>query len=110
MPSVRFTATVDAGSRVALTCAHDPAWRRERQLDRVAAGAETFPLPPADDLPDPAAPHHALCAGDGAALSALLGRIAGRRPGAGDVELLGRYLFHTLLGPTLWDDLLAQAG
>src|SRR5918995_1859045 len=50
-------------------------------------------MPPADD------PHHALCAGEAAAMVDLLDRLATRSTVAGDVVAYGRWLFECLLAP-----------
>src|SRR5262249_53340854 len=79
-----------------------------RPIRLLVAGGEKFPLPPADDPIDSAAPEYDLCRGDSTALSNTFGRIVDRAPqpgdGArpGDIERFGRYLFHPLLGPTAW--------
>lgn len=75
-----------------------------RTLRRTGAGRKVFPQPPDGDVMPPAD------------LARLYGRILSGAPehgapgGMGDVETFGRYLFATLLGDTLWQDLCNRAG
>lgn len=79
-----------------------------RTLVLYNAGGEQFPLPPVDEPVDTTAPEYDLCCGDRSVLTRIFGRIVGRAPQPndgtkrGDIERFGRYLFHTLLGPTAW--------
>jgi hypothetical protein len=77
-----------------------------RRLRRTAAHA--FPLPPDDEAQAIAAdqPHRELCIdADGQRLQEAYTLIVARQPGPDAVGTFGRYLFTTLLGDALWEQI-----
>ncbi|WP_437593028.1 CHAT domain-containing protein [Sorangium sp. So ce1000] len=85
----------------------------ERELPACDASTGRFPLPPSAEADAIATgePHRDLCRGPGAAarLEELLAQIAARAPAVGTVVALGRYLFATLVGDTLWQAITGAA-
>ncbi len=110
---MRFVVEVTgqaAGWQVSITCPTCPGWERQRLMRQAQDDrGELYPLPLDDDLPPPTAEHHALST-DAEAVAQVYRRITTRRPQAGEIRQFGSYLFHALLGPDIWDDILAQAG
>ncbi len=104
-----WTATFSAPDRPARA-----AWQPTRTLQKAAIGGHNFPAVDAGEpgLPDPGEAHHALCTGaDPDALKALYRRITRRAPVAAnkDVSTFGKYLFDTLVGRDIWQEIVALA-
>lgn len=102
-----------AGYTATFSTPDDAAWQHTRTLLMVEAGAFRFPRPDPDerdDLPEAGALHHPLCLGDDTQpLLRMYRSIIDRQPRKDDVEAFGRYLFDTLIGPTLWGEMRAKA-
>ncbi len=106
--------TVTVGSAAA-----GPGW--EVVLDAGAGELARHPMaategapgvgPAGANVPADTAPHAALTTDAGAAArAALAGRLSRSQPEADDVELMGRYLFDSLIGPVAWAAVVAEAG
>lgn len=81
-----------------------------RRLGAVHIGSSLFPVPPQDEVePDAQELFAQLCRGR-PALAATYARIVTRQPQTGEVEAFGRYLWATLLGSSLWKEILDEAG
>lgn len=106
---MRFLVDIDGDWKVTVTApSKGVAWRRSRQMRRLASGAAgNFPAPPPEELPAPTADHYELCTGaDTGRLVDAYTKIATRHPLAPVTEF-GRYLFDSLLGEPLWRDIRA---
>ena len=101
----RFLIEIDAASLATITCPADAAWSRTRQLLR---DPDTFPLPPAADMPAAGEIEFAICT-DAAQRRDTRKRIISRQPQGDDMFAFGRYLWRTLLGPQLWAEILQLA-
>jgi hypothetical protein len=109
---LRFLVRVDAHWNVAVTCPRDPAFTHARTMRKATVKRRSFPLPPGSTPP--------AFAGDAARVGFFADttgtlaaqhhdRITQREPRAGDIERFGNLLFHALLGPAIWTDILACA-
>ena len=106
---MRFKFAIDADWNVTITSPDlGDAWRKERALRRVPQGAirGTFPLPPEKEMPAAGEPHATLCAGEIKALDKAQQDIVQRRSETS--ETYGRYLFDTLVGDDLWQQMALE--
>jgi CHAT domain-containing protein len=109
---LRFLVRVDAAWNVVITCPSDPAFTRARAMRKATVKRRCFPLPPASEAPSVAgdAARVGFFADTTGALAAQHhDRIAQRELRSGDIERFGNLLFHALLGPAIWADILAGA-
>jgi|GEM_PF-1460329 len=105
--------------RVAFSAPEMPAhsgWRPTRPMTKLGLGRHSFPGLAPDgeeaDLPDPGEAHYDLCIDRSpSALGELYDRITGRAPVSKnkDVSVFGRYLFDTLIGGRIWDQIVKLA-
>ena len=117
----RLLIQVNSRWSVTISRPDAPGWSRQRALRRqeVPGRKWLFPLSPADDLPAADKAHRVLCEGaDPLALRTAYEGIIDRKPkqvgagpgieNVGGVQQFGAYLFHTLIGPALWDEIRRQ--
>lgn len=83
-----------------------PILEAPRELRTLDTTAGLFPLPPAGEPTAPAADLAALCDGGDPELTAKYFReVVTQSISLARMKIFGRYLFLTLLGQTLWDEL-----
>ena len=112
MTVLRFLVRVDAAWNVVITCPRDPAFTRARSMRKATVKRRSFPLPPASVTPafaGDAARVGFFTDSSGALAAQHHDRIVQRELRSGDIERFGNLLFHALLGPAIWDDILACA-
>src|SRR5262245_13982265 len=105
MRTMRVLIELTSPTRLNFSCSvAGRNWLRARDL--TLSPDATFPLPPANDASFAGQPHADLCRGE--KLVESFESLALRSPTLpsptqpGTIELVGRYLFATLLGQALW--------
>ncbi|HEV2706154.1 MAG TPA: CHAT domain-containing protein [Pyrinomonadaceae bacterium] len=119
---MRFTIKIDENWLVSITCASGRTW--ERQLAKAPDGRGGFfpvcveqaaPAPDAEASGGSGSPsaqtdrRRALCEGNADVFWEVYGRITRRTHEAKHITDFGRYLFDTLLGKSLWEEMLSEA-
>jgi hypothetical protein len=112
MRTMRVLIELTSPTRLNFSCAAAGRdWLHVRDL--TLSADETFPLPPANETSFVGQPHADLCRGEKLAESFEI--LALRSPTLpsptqpGTIELVGRYLFTTLLGHALWQEIVDLA-
>lgn len=90
------------------------SWNRTRDLIRKKIGSHYYPVvePGEEGLSDSGERHHALCTGTSAEdLEELYDRITMRSPVKADkdVSTFGKYLYYTLIGDVIWEEICTIA-
>jgi CHAT domain len=110
---MRFLIEVDKNWTVTITCQEldDTNWRHIRLLRQIEdSKGRRFPLPPLEDLSEDSDELYCdLCKGDINKLLQVYQSIVNRTAAPDSANRFGRYLFHTLIGNKIWQEICQTA-